>query len=176
MKRIMLLGTVCVVGLVAVGLAVGAANGRWSTHANGSMEVPVRDTQGQGQAIFKLAADGESIDYKLVASNIENVFMAHIHMSQGPGSNGGIVVWLYPSTTPGVQAPVAGGRIDGVLVEGTFTADDLTGALDGQPLEALIDAMDGGTTYVNFHTNDGVEPTNTGPGDFPGGEIRGDIR
>ena len=27
--------------------------------------------------------------------------------------------------------------------------------------------------YVNIHTNDGVAPTNTGPGDFPGGEVRG---
>jgi hypothetical protein len=26
------------------------------------------------------------------------------------------------------------------------------------------------------HTNDGVPPINTGPGDFPGGEIRGQIR
>jgi hypothetical protein len=26
------------------------------------------------------------------------------------------------------------------------------------------------------HTNDGVAPANTGPGDFPGGEIRGQIR
>jgi hypothetical protein len=26
------------------------------------------------------------------------------------------------------------------------------------------------------HTNDGVPPPNTGPGDFPGGEIRGQIR
>ena len=175
MKRITLLGTACVAGLLVVGFAVAAVNDRWSTHANGSMEVPVRDTQGQGQAIFKLAPDGDSIDYKLIASNIENVFMAHIHMSQGPGFNGGIVVWLYPSTTPGVTAPVGGGRTDGVLVEGTFTADDLTGALDGRPLEALVDAMNGGTTYVNFHTNDGVDPANTGPGDFPGGEIRGDI-
>ena len=176
MKRITLLGTVFVVGLVAVGLAVAAANRNWSTHANGAMEVPVRDTQGQGQAIFNLAKDGESIDYKLIASNIENVFMAHIHMSQGPGFNGGIVVWLYPSTTPGVQDPPGGGRIDGVLIEGTIVEDDLTGALAGQPLGALIDAMNGGTTYVNFHTNDGVGDPNTGAGDFPGGEIRGDIR
>jgi hypothetical protein len=26
------------------------------------------------------------------------------------------------------------------------------------------------------HTNDGVAPPNSGPGDFPGGEIRGQIR
>jgi hypothetical protein len=29
---------------------------------------------------------------------------------------------------------------------------------------------------VNVHTNDGIDPTNTGAGDFPGGEIRGQIR
>jgi hypothetical protein len=32
-----------------------------------------------------------------------------------------------------------------------------------------------GNAYVNVHTNDGVDPINTGPGDFPGGEIRGQI-
>jgi hypothetical protein len=31
-------------------------------------------------------------------------------------------------------------------------------------------------TYVNVHTNDGVAPTNTGPGDFPGGEVRGQLQ
>jgi hypothetical protein len=33
-----------------------------------------------------------------------------------------------------------------------------------------------GATYVNVHTNDGVPPPDTGPEDFPGGEIRGQIR
>jgi hypothetical protein len=36
--------------------------------------------------------------------------------------------------------------------------------------------MVAGETYVNVHTNDGVDPTNTGPGDIPGGEIRGQVR
>jgi hypothetical protein len=35
--------------------------------------------------------------------------------------------------------------------------------------------MRGGQAYVNLHTNDGVGVTNTGPGDFPGGEIRANI-
>jgi archaellum component FlaG (FlaF/FlaG flagellin family) len=30
-----------------------------------------------------------------------------------------------------------------------------------------------GNAYVNIHTNDGVAPPNTGPGDFQGGEVRG---
>ena len=174
MKRLTGFAVVFLVGLIAVGLAVASANGRWSVHANGSGEVPVRDSQGQGQGIFKLSDDGNSISYKLIASNIDNVFMAHIHMNV-PGQNGPIVVWLYPGTAVGVQGPLGAGRTDGVLVEGSFTAANLTGPLTGQPLSALIAAMENGNAYLNFHTNDGVAPTNTGPGDFPGGEIRGDI-
>ena len=75
-----------------------------------------------------------------------------------------------------VQAPPTAVATDGVLAEGSFTAANLTGALAGQPLSALIAAMETGNAYLNVHTNDGVAPTNTGPGDFPGGEIRGDIR
>jgi hypothetical protein len=37
----------------------------------------------------------------------------------------------------------------------------------------LLDAMLAERTYTNVHTNDGVAPINTGAGDFPGGEIRG---
>ena len=36
-------------------------------------------------------------------------------------------------------------------------------------------AMRAGNTYVNVHTNDGAAPPNTGPGDFPGGEVRGQL-
>ena len=42
MKRITLLGTVFAVGLVAVGLAVAAANRNWSTHANGAAHCELR--------------------------------------------------------------------------------------------------------------------------------------
>jgi len=40
----------------------------------------------------------------------------------------------------------------------------------------LVRLMDSGGAYVNVHTNDGVGATNTGPGDFPGGEVRGEIK
>lgn len=99
--------------------------------------------------------------------------MAHIHMAR-PGVNGLIVVWLYPSTAV-APGPLGAGRTDGVLAEGTITAANLVGPLAGQPLSALIAALNGGTAYVNIHTNDGVGDINTGPGDFPGGEIRGDV-
>jgi len=172
MRGRLLLG-VFVLGLVAIGVAAAGLNRNWSDHANGSQEVPPRDTQGQAQAIFHLSKDGDSLEYKLIASNIDNVFMSHIHM-EAPGVNGPIVVWLYPSTTP-VPGPFGAGRTNGVLAEGTITAANLVGPLAGHPLDDLVTAMSTGHAYVNLHTNDGVDGTNTGAGDVPGGEIRADI-
>jgi hypothetical protein len=126
-----------------------------------------------GNAIFQLSADGTELSYKLIVANIENAFMAHIHRG-APGANGGIVVWLYPSTAV-QQGPLGAGRIQGVIAEGTIRAENLVGALLGQPLSALLALIEGDLAYVNVHTNDGVDPTNTGPGDYPGGEIRGQL-
>jgi CHRD domain len=172
--RLRSLGFVAIAGLALAGAAVAGLNANWSAHLNGSQEVPARETKAQGQAIFHLSPNGSALEYKLIASNIENVFMAHIHM-QRPGENGPIVVWLYPSTatTPG---PFGSGRHDGILAQGTITAADLVGPLAGRPLSELVDALNTGNAYVNVHTNDGVDGTNTGPGDFPGGEIRANVR
>src|SRR5688572_23180257 len=144
-----------------------SANRNYVAHLTGDQEVPVRDTPAQGQAIFHLTAEG--LSYKLIAANITNITAAHIHIG-AVGVNGPVVAFLYGN------APAGGGRFDGVLAEGTITAANLTGPLAGQPLSALIAALDSGNAYVNVHTNDGVAPTNTGPGDFPGGEVRGQIR
>jgi hypothetical protein len=147
---------------------VSAANTNYKAHLTGDNEVPARDTRAQGQATFKLSDDGSALHYKLNVANIENVIAAHIHLG-APGVNGPVVAFLYGPVPPG------GGRTQGVLAEGTITAANLTGPLAGQPLSALMDAIEAGNTYVNVHTNDGVGATNTGPGDFPGGEVRGPI-
>jgi hypothetical protein len=62
-----------------------------------------------------------------------------------------------------------------VLAEGTITAAHLTGPLAGKSLLDLLEAMASGNAYVNVHTDDGVAPKNTGPGDMATGEIRGQI-
>jgi CHRD domain len=167
--RARIVGVVFVLGLVAVGVAVAGANRNWSTHANGSLEVPARDTSGQAQAIFHLSTDGTELEYKLIASNIDNVVQAHIHAG-APGVNGPIGVFLYG------LVPAGGGRTDGVLAQGTITAGDFIGPFAGMSVEDVAELMDTGQAYFNVHTNDGVGAPNSGPGDFPGGEIRGDIR
>jgi hypothetical protein len=171
MRRVKLLALLIVVMVGAVGTAV-AASRNFSSHLSSREEVPpigvVIDSQAQGQAIFHLSKDGTALEYKLIASNIENVVQAHIHIGS-VGQNGMIVAFLYGPVAP------AGGRTDGVLSQGTITAANLVGPLAGHTLDDLIAAIESGGAYVNVHTNDGVAPTNTGPGDFPGGEIRGQL-
>ena len=133
----------------------------------------VNTSLARGSAIFQLNAEGDTLTYKLIVANIDNVFMAHIHRA-APGVNGPIVVWLYPSTAP-TPGPFGQGRIDGVIAEGTITAANLVGPLAGHPFSDLLTALRSGNAYVNAHTNDGIAPANTGPGDFPGGEERGQI-
>ena len=173
MRRLAELLAASLAGLVLVGLAIAGINNNWSVHLSGDFEVPIRDTDAQGQATFHLSPDGTSIDYKLIASNIDNPFMAHIHMG-APTVNGPIVVWLAPSTAP-VPGPLGSGRHDGIFGQGTITAANLVGPLAGHPLADLVAAMRSGNAYVNVHTNDGVDGINTGPGDFPGGEVRGNF-
>jgi hypothetical protein len=175
MRKPYLIGAVLAFAVAgtATAAALAAFNGNVGTHLKGKYEVPLRNTNAQGQAMFRVSDDGSSVDYKLIASNIDNAFMAHIHMGS-PNVAGPIVVWLYPSTAP-VPGPLGSGRHDGVLAEGTFTAANFVGPLAGHPLSDLMTAIETGNAYVNVHTNDGQDGVNTGPGDFPGGEVRGQL-
>lgn len=170
MKRyiVSLVAVMFLVSSIAFAPAAGAAGRDYGTHLAGRNEVPSRDTPAQGQAIFSLNEDGTELSYKLIVSNIRNVVASHIHVGP-PDENGPVVAFLFGTAASG------GGRFDGVLAEGTITEDDLVGPLAGESLTSLIAEMDAGNAYVNVHTNDGNETVNEGPGDFPGGEIRGQI-
>lgn len=130
----------------------------FNTHLTGDQDSVV--TLAQGETIFRLSSDGQSLQYKLVVANIENVTQAHIHLG-AKGVNGPIVVWLYPSAPPLKLIP---GRSDGVLAEGVITAANFVGLLAGHPFSDLIAAIEAGNAYVNVHTVA-----------HPMGEIRGQI-
>jgi len=135
---------------------------------SGDEEVPARATRASGTAVFHFNDDG-TLDYKLIVANIENVVAAHIHVGAA-GANGPVVLFLYGNV------PAGGGRIQGVIAEGTKSSSNLVGPLLGKTIEDLRTQILAGNAYVNVHTNDGVAPTNTGPGDFAGGEVRGQIQ
>jgi len=159
MRRLIVV--LAVAALVVTGaLPALSASSNYRAHLSGGEEVPAVDTRAQGQAIFKLSADGDTLHYKLVVANIENVLMAHIHIAPA-GVNGDIAVWLYPDGPPPQLIP---GRFQGVLAEGEITNADLVGPLADQTLDDLIEAIEAGNAYVNVHTSTNM-----------GGEVRGQI-
>jgi Cu/Zn superoxide dismutase len=167
MRRTIMLVVMLALGLLALAPSAVAGDNFVAT-LSGGQEVPPRDTQAVGVATFKLSEDGTALEFKVNVANLDNAFAAHIHCG-AVGVNGPVGVTLF------MGAP-AGGRVNGTLAQGTITAPDAGNLCGWADLAAVLAAMGSGATYVNVHTNDGVPPTDTGPGDFPGGEIRGQIR
>lgn len=160
---------------VAVALAANvspAAEMTYSAKMTGASELPEPNAS-KAEAELKLVVsdDGRKIGYTLTAKDVVNPVGADIHL--GPETaNGPLVVKLFPAH----GATSKKGPFTGVLAEGTITAADLIGPLKGSDLTDLIEQIREGNTYTNIHTNDGVEPANSGPGDMARGEIRGQIK
>jgi CHRD domain len=167
MRRTIVLVVTLALGMLALAPSARAGDNFVAT-LSGDQEVPARATQAVGVATFKLREDGTALAFKVNVANLDNAFAAHIHCG-AVGVNGPIGVTLFMS------AP-AGGRVNGTLAAGTITAPDAGNLCGWTDLAAVLAAIGSGATYVNVHTNDGVPPIDTGPGDFPGGEIRGQIR
>jgi hypothetical protein len=125
---------------------------KFGAFLTGSEEVPAVDAPGSGAAFFELVDGGTAMKYELRVTNTQDIVAAHIHLAPF-GENGGVVVNLNPTSSS-----------NGVIAQGKFTAENFVGTLDGRDLDDLIDAMKGGTAYVNVHTAQN-----------PGGEIRGQV-
>ena len=113
-------------------------------------------TSATGSAFFDV--EGSTVRFRVEVENIQNVTFAHIHVG-GTAVAGPIVVFLFD----------AGGTprsftTRGVLAEATVTQADIRAAGGIATLEALLNAMEAGNTYVNVHTTAN-----------PAGEIRGQI-
>jgi hypothetical protein len=131
-------------------------NQEFNAILTGDSEVPPVTTNATGSAEIELNDEGDEMSYNIGVENIEGVTMAHIHQAAS-GENGPPVVWLFNATEPNDVE-------EGTLSDGTFTAEDFVGPLQGQNMSDLVDAMESGQTYVNVHTESN-----------PPGEIRGTI-
>jgi hypothetical protein len=163
--------------LAAAALAVAAApalaaDTTYGAKLTGDAHVPVPiKTDATGKLELVVSADGKSISYVLTLAGIENPAAGDLHL--GPvGANGPLVVKLFPVG----DARPKKGPFSGVLAQGRIDANDLIGPLAGAPLSDLLEQLAEGNAYVNVHTSDGVDPPNSGPGDYRLGEIRGQIK
>ncbi|HZO28707.1 MAG TPA: CHRD domain-containing protein [Chloroflexota bacterium] len=149
---------------------------RFSATLSGAQEVPPRTTSASGRGRTDLR-DGNELRFDVQVRDIENVVVSHIHAG-APGVNGPVCVTLYGPVPPG------GGRENGLLANGTATALDPNVLQDNPPgvlaqcggsFAGFLALHRAGNTYINVHTNDGDATPNEGPGDFPGGELRGQL-
>jgi len=160
---------VAVLGLSSAAALAAEAHYTATLTGAATLPDPVK-TAAEGELQLVVSADGKSIRYVLTVKDISNPSAGDLHL--GPaGANGPLVVKLFPV---GGAAPKKG-PFSGVLAQGSIDAGDLIGSLRGEKLEVLLEELAAGNAYVNVHTTDGVEPPNTGPGDHPLGEIRGQI-
>src|SRR5258708_10948620 len=137
----------------------GAQSAKFEAALSGKEQAPPIDTP--AKAAFVLSGKGKSLHYTLSVVDIENATMAHIHIGHA-GEEGPIAVWLYPSNSSDV---VKKGKFTGVLAQGTITAANLIGPLQGTSLENLVSDIKAGDAYVNVHSTA-----------HPGGEIRGQLK
>jgi hypothetical protein len=162
--------------LAAATLALAAFSARaedqnFQARLTGAAQLPEpTNSKATGELNLVVHDGGKKISYTLSVTDLQNATTSELHLG-GPTANGPAVVRLFP--THGATARK--GPYTGVLAEGTITAGDLIGPMVGSPLSDLVDEMRDGSAYVNIHTNDGVDPPESGPGDYRKGEIRGQI-
>jgi hypothetical protein len=160
---------------VAIALAcfatVASADALYTASLDGAQNLPEPvKTDATGAVQFAVSADGKSATYKVTVSRLINASAADLHLGQ-PAQNGPLVAKLFPHGTAAKK-----GEYSGVLAEGTLTGADLIGPLTGATLAVLVEELKDGNVYVNVHTDDGIDPPNSGPGDYRLGEIRGQLK
>jgi hypothetical protein len=139
----------------------------FTAQLDGSQEVQQRETHASGEATFQIRNETQ-IDFALTVLNIQNLTAAHIHCAPA-GEIGAVGITLYGPVDPG------GGAVDAFSTAGTIPEPDPNNGCGWTDIAAVVAAMREGNTYVNVHTDDGEDPPDTGAGDFPEGEIRGQI-
>jgi hypothetical protein len=128
-----------------------------------------------GTGTFTGTIKGGTLTYKLTYSGLSSdAFMSHIHFAQ-PGVNGGIFIWLCgsakaPGPTGTPTCPATGGTVTGSVTSAGVQSLIGTPPAAGQNLNAgdfagAIRILESGDAYVNVHTTN-----------FPGGEIRGQVK
>ncbi len=166
-----LVGGAALLAILGAPTVAAADKGSRSLKAKlkGFEEVPVNSTTGRGEFRGKISRDESSIEFELSYEDLKgtSTLAAHIHLGQ-KAVNGGISVFLCGGGGRPACTATSG------KFTGTITASDVIGPA-GQGIVAgefaeVLRAIRAGVTYANVHT--------AGPpgSNFPGGEIRGQIK
>ena len=141
---------------------------RFRATLNGANERPdPRTTPATGTADFSYLND--VLSWTVTLNGINNISGAHIHIG-GANESGGI---LLPLGTTGASGTLTNAGFTGSIARTAFTPPAAPNS--AITFDDLLQRMRNGTVYVNIHTSDPALAGNNTPGDFPSGEIRGQI-
>jgi hypothetical protein len=148
---------------ITVAMAVNKPNVKGSL--SGYQEVPAISSTASGKFEAKVPKNGP-IRYELRYRGIPDVSQAHLHFAQ-KGVNGDIVVFICSNLMgppPGTPAcPLGSATLTGTVTSGDVLATD-QGIAAGE-LNEVKRAIRAGVVYANVHSDE-----------FPGGEIRAQLK
>ncbi len=130
----------------------------FSTFLLGKNEVPRVNTRAFGVTQASLIDEGRTLNLLAGIARLSrrtDITMAHLHLGAA-GENGPVVANLL------ADGGFSSGRVR--RLASNLEAADLVGPLQGQPLDALVAAIQEGRIYVNIHTDRN-----------PAGELRGQL-
>jgi len=124
---------------------------------SGDNEIPAVETDASGSVQFKLDKEAQTLEFRMQVRRLDGLTQAHVHFGSRR-ENGPVAAFLVDPIEP------PAGPQQGTIARGVITADDLVGQFAGE-WDRFVSALRTGRLYVNVHT-----------ADYPGGEIRGQIR
>ena len=140
-------------------------------------------TNAQGQARVEVIDDGTALKFRVNVAGIDNLLMAHIHISPVPvdltDPAGPVAFWFTGGPPPGANLTET---VNGTLSEGYIITDGQLSVWDSSDPTAgtvagLITAIMEGRASVVVHTDDLDPDTPTGvAGDSRAGELRGTLQ
>jgi CHRD domain len=153
--------TALVVSMLAVAAAPSHAE-RFSASLSGDNEVPPINSAGTGN--FQMTIRPDAINFSLSFSDLSSpLSVAHLHFAPSKVA-GGVMIFLCGGGGQPACPAATSGEITGTITAANVTGPTGQGIAPGD-LDSALEAVRDGLSYANMHTTN-----------FPGGEIRGNVR
>ncbi len=123
----------------------------------GTEVVPSVRSEAGGTLELTVSEDGQSVAYVFVLEDLEGLTLARLRVGE-PGEDGDEIFTVYPG-------PTKKGAFSGVAAEGSFSAEDLVGPLEGKTIADFVALVEEGSVYVIV-----------GSTEHRGGELRGQLK
>ena len=148
--------------IASVLVAAAAPTERFSASLSGANEVPPINSA--GTADFDMTIRDGMITFSLRFSGLSSALsVAHLHFAPTKVA-GGVMIFLCGGGGQPACPATTSGNITGTITAANVTGPTAQGIAAGD-LDSALEAVRDGLSYANMHTTN-----------FPGGEIRGNLR